>query len=182
MSARFDVAVVGRAGDTAAVAAGAACALARRAPGHTALVVCCGDPGATFGPATAAARRLCGRLRGRGLDARATGRIVWCAAGDEDPAGEAGRAAAVGGPVVLAMCGPRAEWVEPLLEDAGVVLVAGREEDPLTALALSALHERRIAAVAVLPPDGAGGVLARTGIGVSSRWRAALPIAPAGVP
>ena len=81
-------------------------------------------------------------------------------------------------PVVLAVCGPREPWVEPLLDDAAIVLVAGEADDPLTALALAALDARGLAAAAVAAPAGVGAVLARIGLGAPSAWRAALPVAP----
>ncbi len=130
---RFDVAVVGRARDVVAVAAGVAGALASRSSSRAALVVGTGDRhGRAAGPSTSQARRLRERLAARDLDARASGRIVWCAigAGALDPVAAAGRAAAVGVPVVLAVCGARAPWVEPLLDQSAIVLVAGRRGGP----------------------------------------------------
>jgi hypothetical protein len=177
---RFDVAVVGRAGDVTAVAAAAASALAARSASRAALVVGTGEPhsGAT-GPATGPARRLRERAAARDLDARARGRIVWCAvdADEDDPSAAACRAAAVGGPVVLAVCGPRAAWVEPLLDDAALVVVAGDAGDPLTALAVAGLHARGLAATSVAAPEGLAGVLARIGLGSPGIWRDALPSA-----
>jgi len=175
---RFDIAVVGRAGDVTAVAAAAASALAARSASRAALVVGAGDRhSGAAGPATAPARRLRERVAARDLQARARGRIVWCAidAGSDDPSGAACRAAAVGGPVVLAVCGPRAAWVEPLLEDAAVVLVAGETVDPLTALAVAGLHARGLAATSVAAPEGLGAVLARIGLGSPGSWQDALP-------
>ena len=177
---RFDVAVVGRARDVAAVAAASASALAARSSTRAALVVGAGDrhTGAA-GPATAPARRLRERVSARDLDARARGRIVWCAVdrGAEDPSVAACRAAAVGGPVVLAVCGPRAAWVEPLLQEAALVIVAGDAADPLTALALGGLRARGVAATSVTAPEGLGAVLARLGLGSPGTWQDGLPAA-----
>lgn len=178
MSARFEVAVVGRVRDAAAVAAGAACVLASRSASRTALVVGTGEilrgPSA---PATAPARRLRERLCARDLDARASGRIVWCVVAGADRGADAARAAAVGGPVVFAVCGPREPWVESLLEESGLVLVAGDDEDPLTVLALEGLRARGLRAAAAAAPEGAGALLARIGLGGPTAWRSALPIA-----
>jgi len=175
---RFDVAVVGRPRDVMAVAAAAASALAARSASRAALVVGAGERHtAGAGPATAPARRLRERVAARDLQARARGRIVWCAvdAGADDPSAAACRAAAVGGPVVLAVCGPREAWVEPLLGDAALVLVAGDAADPLTALAVAGLHQRGLAATSVAAPDGLGAVLARIGLGGPGTWQDTLP-------
>jgi hypothetical protein len=176
----FDVAVVGRAADVAVVAAATASALAARSASRAALVVGVGErrPGAA-GPATAPARRLRDRVAARDLEARARGRIVWCAVDEcaADPTGGAYRAAAaaVGGPVVLAVCGPRAGWVEPLLDEAATVLVAGATDDPLTALAIGGLRARGLDAASIAAPDGLGAVLARIGLGRPGAWRDANP-------
>ncbi len=79
------------------------------------------------------------------------------------------------GPVVLAVCGPRAAWVEPLIDDAALVLVAGDAGDPLTALAVSGLQARGLAAASVAAPEGLGAVLARIGLGSTGTWQGALP-------
>jgi hypothetical protein len=175
---RFDVAVVGRSRDVAGVAAAAASALAARSAARAALVVGAGERySGSAGPATAPARRLRERVAARDLRAQARGRIVWCAIdeGAEDPFAAACRAAAVGGPVVLAVCGPRADWVEPLLGDAALVIVAGEVADPLTALAVAGLHERGVVATSVAAPEGLGAVLARIGLGGPGTWQDALP-------
>ena len=175
---RFDVAVVGRSRDVTAVAAAAASALAARSASRAALVVAAGERhSGGAGPATAPARRLRERVAARDLQARARGRIVWCAidAGAVDPSGSAYRAAAVGAPVVLAVCGPRAAWVELLLDDAALVLVAGEAADPLTALAVAGLHARGLAATGVAAPEGLGAVLARIGLGSPGTWLDTLP-------
>jgi len=175
---RFDVAVVGPAGAVAAVAAAAAGALAARSSTRAALVVGAGERQAgASGPATRPARRLRERLAARDLDARARGRIVWCTvdAGAEDPTVGALRAAAIGGPVVLAVCGPRVAWVEPLLDEAALVVVAGADSDPLTELAMAGLRARGLDAASVPAPDGLGAVLARLGLGSPGTWRDGLP-------
>ncbi len=182
---RFDVAVVGRARDVTAVAAAAASALAARSASRAALVVGVGERYAGgAGPATAPARRLRDRVAARDLEARARGRIVWCAihVGAADASAVACRAAAVGGPVVLAVCGPRAPWVEPLLDDAALVLVAGEAADPLTALAVAGLHARGLRAASVVAPEGLGAVLARIGLGSPGAWHDRLPGAVSGRP
>ena len=174
MNARFDVAVVGRARDVAAVAAAVGLELAARSDPRAALVIAAGGGRCSgIAPGTAPARRLRERLRARDLQARSAGRLVWCAVDGEDVAEQVERAAAVGGPVVLAVCGPREPWVEPLLEDAELVLVAGGEADPLTLLALAGLRARGLASASSAAPEGAGAAFARAGLGAPAWWRPA---------
>ncbi len=162
MTARFDVAVIGRAGDAAAGAADAACGLTADSDSGTAIVVTTGPlPGGVVAPPSRAAARLRDRLLARELEARAGGRIVWCAAGDT---AQAARAAAVGVPVVLAICCARTDWTDELLADAAHVLVAGDAADPLVALVLLDLQERGLSAAVVMPPAGVRAGLTRLGL------------------
>lgn len=170
MTRRFDVAVLGRAGDAAAVAAQAACALAAGSASRTAIVVVAGrlPPGPVARPGRGATRAR-DALLARGLDARGAGRIVWCVAGDPT---EAFRATAVAVPAVLAVCRPRADWIDELLDDAEHALVAGDAADPLMALVLSDLEERGLCAAVVPPPAGVRAGLARLGLAGPLAWRA----------
>lgn len=86
------------------------------------------DPGTAPAPvlATPAARRLARGLQGRELAAVARGRLVALRlpAGAADAARAAGRAAAVGSPVVLVVAGPRPPAFDALVGEAGRVVVA----------------------------------------------------------
>lgn len=102
---------------------GAAVALGVR--GGTVLLCLWGARPATLrAPGTLGARRLAARLRARGHDARAGGRLVVVAvsAGID----EAARAAAASdAPAVLAVAGPRDERVDAVLRSQDRVLAAG---------------------------------------------------------
>lgn len=162
MTPAFDVIVLGRARAAAVVAAEAACGLAARASSRTAIVVTAGPPpGVAASTALPAALRARDRLRARDLDARASGRLVWCAVPDSHAAD---RAAGVGLPVVLAVCGPRTAWTDELLAEAGGVLLAGDPADPVTELALEDLRARGLHVTVVAPPAGVRAGLARLGL------------------
>lgn len=174
MTATFDVAVLGRMRDAATVAAGAGCVLAARADARAALVVTAGRaPAGLAARATPAAARLRERLAARDLAARAGGRLVWCGV---DGAPAALRAAAAGVPTILAVCGPREDWLDGLLAEAGLVLVVGAPADPLTALVLGGLRDRGVRATAVPAPEGVRAGLARLGVGAPGAWRSLGPL------
>lgn len=156
-----DVAVVGRARDAEILAASAGAALAARAPSRAAVVVRTATGAARrLAPPTRHASRLRERLAARELEAVASGRVVWCAAAS----GRDVLRAAVGSPVVLAVCGTREPWIEPLLDEAGLVLVTGDEHDPVVGLALEELRERAIPASSLPAPEGVAAMLRRSGL------------------
>ena len=125
-------------------------------------------PGGVVGHPGRAAARLRDRLRDRDLEARAAGRIVWCAAAN---AADGVRAAAAGEPAVLAVCRPRTDWVDELLAEAGHGLLAGDVDEPLTALVLDDLRGRGLRASVVPPPDGVRAGLALLGHVAPAAWR-----------
>lgn len=171
MSGYVDVAVVGRARHSEALAASAASVLAPAAGSRSAVVVRTGAGGARrLAPPTRHASRLRERLLARGLEPVASGRVVWCAASSARDVS----LAAVGSPVVLAVCGPREPWIEPLLDEAGLVLVAGEEHDTVVQLALEELRERAIPAAASSPPAGATALLGRSGVWPDPALRALI--------
>jgi hypothetical protein len=109
------------------------------------------------GAATPAARRLAARLADRDLAATACGRIAWLAldAHAEAAASEFRRCrAAAGGPLVIAVGGPRPQEFEPLLREVDLcVAVLQPDIDPaLRDLALAGIPSRTSAVVAPLPP------------------------------
>lgn len=131
------------------------------------------DRGLHVDAGTGPARALRRRLQARGVAARACGRLVWCALPDPD-AGEVLRAASCG-PAVLALHGPREPWVEPLLEQVGVVLVAGAGGE-VAALALAELRRRGVAAQPADAPGWPALALAHAGLPVGSAGGAGEPI------
>lgn len=166
-----DVAVVGRARDAEILAASAGAALAARAPSRAAVVVRTATGAARrLAPPTRHASRLRERLAARELEAVASGRVVWCAAAS----GRDVLRAAVGSPVVLAVCGTREPWIEPLLDEAGLVLVAGDEHDAVVQLALEGLRERAVPAAASGVPAGAAALLGRSGLWPDPALRALI--------
>lgn len=179
MTAGVDVAVLGRGPDVPPLAGAAAALLAGRGAGLV-LTTAAGARAPIRGlPAGAAARQLRDRLRRRDLDAHAAGRVVWCAI---DDAGIRPALAAAGdAPVVLAIAGPRGAWTEPLLDAAGVVLVAGAAADPLTVLALAELRSRALDAEAVERLAGPSAALARAGLAGRPGWEPGLRSALEGV-
>lgn len=173
----FDVAVVGRVQDVSRAAAAAAYALAAQSEERTALIVCVGEaPRPPALGAVIAARRLRDRLCARDIDAWAAGRLVRCCAAGRSTAEQA---AAAAGSVVLAVCGPRPAWAEPLLDEAGTVLVVGSEAEPLTAIALAGLWDRGLQARAVVAPDGLSSRLWQLGIGTPAHAPTGLRLDPA---
>jgi hypothetical protein len=109
------------------------------------------------GATTPGARRLAARLAAHGLPATACGRLAWLAL-EPEPAAAAGqfrRCLAVGGgPVVLAVAGPRPPAFEPLLAELHLAIaVLPSDIDPaLRELALATLRSRGRAVLPPLPP------------------------------
>lgn len=161
MNGRIDVAVLGRAREVEIVAASAAVALAVGAGPRAAVVLDTRDGRVRrLAPPTPHAARLRDRLVSRELGAVASGRAVWCAASSERDVSLAAACA----PAVLAVCGPREPWIEPLLDEAGLVLVTGDEHDPVVGLALEELRERAIPASSLPAPEGVAAMLRRSGL------------------
>jgi hypothetical protein len=181
VNALFDLAVLGRVDDVAAVAGAAGRLLASRSPSRSALVVTVGPSGAgprvAAAPASAAARGLRSRLDARDLPARAAGRIVWCCLGGSGARADARRAAATGAPAILAVCVARPTWIESLLDDTELILVASAPGDPVTAIVLAGLERRGLRSAAVEPPSGLGAVIARAGLRGPSTWSPRLTAA-----
>lgn len=176
MSVQFELAVVGRGLDTAAIAGAAGHLLALRASPRSALIATVG-PGAAGGaqlaaPASGAARGLQARLSARAIESRATGRVVWAGFGD---AAELPRAVATARPAILAVCGARPAWVEPLLDGAALVLVAASPDAEVTTLALAELARRGLRAAPVAAPSGMSARLARIGVPTAGARRAVAP-------
>ena len=90
---------------------------------------------------TPAAARLAARLQARGLGAVARGRLAWLALAPEDLALADRAVAAVDGPAVIAVTGPRTLATDALLAEQDlVVLVVGPDAEPgLEALVLAGL-------------------------------------------
>jgi hypothetical protein len=161
VSGRVDIAVVGRAREVETVAAAVASVLACRARERASVAVRAGGRcPRRLAPPTRGAARLRDRLSARGLEPVASGRFVWSAAGSPR---EISRAA-VGAPVVLAVCCPREPWLEPLLDEARLVLVAGSRDEAVVELALEELCERAIPCAPASAPEGAASLLARSGL------------------
>jgi hypothetical protein len=108
--------------------------------------------------ATPAASRLAARLRARGLDAVARGRLAWLALGPDQLALAARAVAAVDGPAVIAVTGPRTAASDALLADQDlVVLVVGAGAQPgLETLALAGLRHCAAPVVVRRPLDSPG--------------------------
>jgi hypothetical protein len=121
----------------------------------------------TAGVATPAAARLAARLSRRGLPAAARGRLIWLelpAEPQETPAVLLHAAAAVDGPVVTALAGPRPAALEVVIDDHDLVLVAADPDAPLAHAALAGLAERGVSALACHPlPRGVPRALALAG-------------------
>jgi hypothetical protein len=175
------VAVLCRPAD--ALAVGGALALAARRGGGPA-VVCAwsaGTPGPSA-PALPAGLRLAERLAARGHAARATGRLVVVALG-EDAGAEATRvgAACPEVPVVCALAGPRDAALDGLLLAQERVLVAVAPADPpaLAEVALGGLAALGARAEALSVPAGAGPAraLAAAGVALLPPLRAAVEAA-----
>ncbi len=129
------LAVVGPAGSAAPVAAGLALALARDAGAACALVAGLGVPPASRAPGRRAANRAAAALAARELPATASGRLVLLSLDPPARPRDFGRAAAaVDGPAVLLVAGPRTAEADALLatQDA-IVLALPRDSDPVLA-------------------------------------------------
>jgi hypothetical protein len=168
-------AVCGRDGEPVA----AALALMLRARGP--VVVCAWGAAGRHPtvPAGAAARRLAGSLRARGLAAHATGRLVAVSLDDAPSvaAAEVARASAAAGdaPVVTALCGPRDPAFDDLLAAQDVaVVVAGDAPDALVSLGVARLAESSRRAVAVARLAAASAWAARAGLCATPSARRAL--------
>ncbi|MFN8173987.1 MAG: hypothetical protein U0T02_02865 [Solirubrobacteraceae bacterium] len=166
------VAVLGSPEAVAATAAATALLLAVRGPGLLAIVGATA-PARLPSPPTPAAARAAARLRDRGHDALAAGRLVRLAA---EPV-EVPRAAAVlGGPCVTAAAAPRDTVLDRLLgaQDA-VLVVAGESSIGLVAPVLAGLEPLGVpCAAAPVAPDAVSASLALAGIAVRRRWAAGL--------
>lgn len=171
VSSHAAVALVGHPSAVAPAAAATALLLGGRG---AALLATVGPPAPTLrAPATPGAARAAARLRDRGHDAAASGRLVRLTG---DPV-EVMRATAAGGrPVVVALGTPRGESVDRLLAAQDAVLVAaGGDGSGLVPLVLAGLAPLGIPrAVAPAAPDGASAALATAGIAVGRRWAAGL--------
>jgi hypothetical protein len=114
-----------------------------------------GDRGRlTGGVALPAAARLAARLSRRGLPAAARGRLVWLelpAEPDETAAAVHRAAAAVDGPIVTALAGPRPPALEPLIDEHDLALVAADPDTPLACAALRVLEQRCVSVRACRP-------------------------------
>jgi hypothetical protein len=179
-----DVAVLAPPGRVGTVGAAAALLLARQrrapaalvalwAPGH-------GSPRAAPAPAAPAARRLAAALDGRGLDARAAGRLATVVLPDEpvEAAAAAARAVAAsqGRPVVLAL-GGRATAFDALLtaQDRVMVVPPPGADRALTELALAGLGDvARDACACAADPTPAARALVATGVAVPGALRRSL--------
>jgi len=175
ISSHAAVALVGHPSAVAPAAAAIALLLGGRA---TALLATVGPPAAALrAPATPGAARAAARLRDRGHDVAASGRLVRLAG---DPAEAMRAAAAASAPAVLAIGTPRGESVDRLLAAQDAVLVAaGDGGSELVPLVLAGLAPLGIpCAVAPAAPDASSAALATAGITVRRRWagdlRAAL--------
>jgi hypothetical protein len=150
-------------GERAVAPVAAAVAGELRSRAHApAAVVALWRPGAAprtpAGAATPAARRLAARLStDEGSNATACGRLAFLALPD-DPEAAATRArqlaARAGAPVVLGLCGPRADAFEAVLreQDAAVAVLPPDADDALRTLAFLALPTAARLIHAPLPP------------------------------
>jgi hypothetical protein len=125
-----------------------ACALALALRRRGAALVCAwGHTGSAAGaPPTAAARRLAASMGARGIEARATGRlvVVTLAPDAATAADEAARAAAAAGqaPVVLALAGPREPDFDRVLAAQDLAVVAAQQtSDELKRLGIASLED-----------------------------------------
>jgi hypothetical protein len=130
-------------------------------------------------PATAAARRLAGRLAARGLRAAASGRLARVAL-PADPAQAVAAAqravAAADVPSAVAVAGPRDEELDALLvlHDAIVLALRTPADDPLARAATSGLAHLGVPVVTVRAPPGLAPRLAAAGLIAATGLRAAL--------
>jgi hypothetical protein len=160
-----------------------ACALAL-VLGRSPAVVCSwadGGRGASA-PATAGARRLAASMAARGLEARATGRLVLvgldvCAS---VAAAEVARASAAAGDaaVVVALCGPRDPAFDPLLAAQDLAVVASHDApEELVRLGVAALGSQCRCAVAAPALPAVASWAARSGLWATGGSRRALAAA-----
>ncbi|MEA2134895.1 MAG: hypothetical protein QOC68_2804 [Solirubrobacteraceae bacterium] len=151
--------VLGRPDDAVPVAAALAGGLREQERAAGALLAtwpCATPPRAALG--TPAASRLAARLKARGLEAVARGRLAWLALGTDQLPLAARAAAAVDVPVVIAVTGPRTAASDELLDDQDlVVLVVGADAEPaLESLALAGLEHCTAPVVVRRPLDSPG--------------------------
>lgn len=182
------VAVLAPARDATATGAALGIALARRHRAPAVAVCVRADHPAAWpawrAPAVPAAHRMTRRLRARGHDARAAGRlaIVRLPVTDDDAASvRRVLAAAAGAPAVLALGGVRRAAIDVLLGEQDLVVVAARSDaDPLLArLALAGLAGGARACACEVPAAHPGRALAMAGFLLLPSVRRALatPIA-----
>jgi hypothetical protein len=158
-----------------------ACALALALRRRGAALVCAwGASGTAAGaPPTAAARRLAASMGARGIEARATGRlvVVTLASDAATAADEAARAAAAAGeaPVVLALAGAREPDFDRVLaaQDLAVVATHGAS-DELVRLGIAALEEVTRRAVSTPGLSAVAASVAYTGLCATPGARRAL--------
>lgn len=155
-------------------AVGGAVALTR---GRTAIVAVCGPDLALptpRAPGTPAARKLAARLRARGHDAAASGRVVHLLLGAY-PGAEAARVvAAPTPPCVTVIAGPRDERIDALLRTQDHVLVDAEEaiaDLALTSLAAADVPARR---VEISTAPAAARALAAAGVALVPPLRATV--------
>ncbi len=165
------VAVIGARDAVTVTAAGVALVLAGRGPavlGHVG-----GEIPPLRAPAIPAATRAATRLRERGHDAAAAGRLVHAAG---TPTDVVRAIAAAGVPAAVAVSTPRDGEVDRLLRAQDAVLVAVASGDAgLGPLALAGLLALEVpAAVAPERPDPAAVALALAGLAVRGGWARGL--------
>jgi hypothetical protein len=164
--------VLGASRDAAPLAAAVALTLRAAERSPTALVATWhgrgGDDLISRGAATRSASQLAARLSGRDLPAVARGRLAWLPLPD-DPAAAAEAlrraTAAVHGPVVTALAGPRPAALDRLVEAHDLVVVAAEPGTALAEAALAALGGQCVSVVVCRPlPRGLSRALAVAGL------------------
>jgi hypothetical protein len=158
-----------------------ACALALSLRRRGAALVCSwgGSGSAAGAPPTAAARRLAASMGARGIEARATGRlvVVTLACDPATAADEAARAAAAAGesPVVLALAGAREPEFDRVLAAQDLAVVAAHEaSDELVRLGIATLEDVARRAVSAPALSAVAASAARTGLYATPGARRAL--------
>jgi hypothetical protein len=151
--------VMGRPGDAVPVAAALAGGLREQDHAAGALLVTWpteAPPRAALG--TPAAARLVARLRARGLDAVARGRLAWLALRAAELPLATRATAAVDVPAVIAVTDARSAATDELLAEQDlVVLVLGADAEPgLEALALAGLQDGAAPVLVRRPLDAPG--------------------------
>jgi hypothetical protein len=151
--------VLGRADDAVPVAAALAGGLREQERAAGALLATwpsVAPPRAALG--TPGASRLAARLRARGLEAVARGRLAWLALGSDHLALATRAATAVDVPAVIAVTGPRTAASDDLLadQDLVVVVLGGDAEPGLESLALDGLRDCTATVVVRRPLDSPG--------------------------